>query len=355
MNLIDILKDAVLKEASDVFLVAGRPSAYNINGKIVNADEKTLLTDDCQLLITEIYKLALDRDIKVLKEIGNDDFSFTVKGLSRFRVSAYIQRGSYAAVIRVISFQMPNWQEINVPKEVMDLAEVKKGLVLVTGTAGSGKSTTLACIIDRINKTETKHIITLEDPIEYLHSHKKSIVSQREIGSDTTDYLTALKSSLRQHPDVILLGEMRDIETISIALTTAETGHTIYSTLHTLGASKTIDRIVDVFPAQQRQQIAIQLSMLLEAVVSQQLLPTIDGKLILATEVMRVTPAIRNLIREGKIHQIDNVINSSQDSNMISMDARILSLYKSNIISQETAIMYSTNVELMQKRIASIN
>lgn len=351
MDLLALLEQAVKVQASDIFIIAGRPAAYGINYNIEDYDENVLRPEDTKKLIDGIYELTNGRRPTLLEQQWNDDFSFTVKGISRFRVSAYIQRGSYAAVIRVISFEMPDPSILGIPDSILKLTEQKKGLVLVTGSAGSGKSTTLACMIDKINREQKKHIITLEDPLEYLHSHKKSIVSQREIGSDASDYLSALKSALRQRPDVILLGEMRDIETISIALTAAETGHMIFSTLHTVGAANTIDRILDVFTSGQRQQIAVQLSLILEAVVSQQLLPTVDGKMVLATEVMKMSPAVRNLIRENKIHQLDNVIQSSQDKDMISMDSSIWTLYQEGKISMETAIEFSANPDMMRKKI----
>lgn len=350
MELLYLLKDAVRRQASDIFIIAGRPVAYGINYNIENFDDAVLTPDDTRELIGDIYELTHGRNVELLEKNWSDDFSFTVQGVSRFRVSAYIQRGSFAAVIRVISFEMPDPKLLGIPDNILNLADKKKGLVLVTGSAGSGKSTTLACIIDKINREQKAHIITLEDPLEYLHSHKQSIVSQREIGSDASDYLSALKSALRQRPDVILLGEMRDIETISIALTAAETGHMIFSTLHTVGAANTIDRILDVFGSTQRQQIAVQLSMILEAVVSQQLIPTVDGKVALATEVMTMTPAVRNLIRDNKVHQLDNVILSSQDQNMISMDTSIFSLFQKGLITRETAINFSANPEMMKKK-----
>lgn len=224
-------------------------------------------------------------------------------------------------------------------------------MILVTGPAGTGKSTTQACMIDYINQTQSKHIITLEDPIEHLHSHHQSIVSQREISIDSESYVSALRAALRQAPDVILLGEMRDYETINIALTAAETGHTVISTLHTLGAATTIDRIIDVFPANQQHQIALQLSMTLETVISQQLIPTVDHKLVPVFEVMIATPAIRNLIRENKVHQIDGIIASSASSHMISMDNSLLNLYKEGKITQETVLLYATNQELMKRKL----
>ena len=224
-------------------------------------------------------------------------------------------------------------------------------MILVTGPAGSGKSTTLACIINQINKTQHKHIITLEDPLEYLHRHEKSIVSQREINVDTENYVTALRAALRQSPDVILLGEMRDYETINIAMTAAETGHLLLSTLHTIGAANTIDRIIDVFPANQQQQIGAQLSLALTAVVSQQLVPTVDGKVTPALEIMTVTPAIRNMIRDNKVHQIDGIIYSSMKDDMISMDGSLLNLYKQGRITKDTALKYATNPEMLGRKL----
>ena len=259
-----------------------------------------MMPEQCESLIREIYELADHRDIGKFLQTGDDDFSFTVKGLSRYRVSTYMQRGSLAAVIRMITFSLPDPSVLGIPEQIIDLGNLKKGLVLVTGPAGSGKSTTLACIINAINENQEKHIITLEDPLEFLHKHKKSIVSQREISSDTESYVVALRSSLRQSPDVILLGEMRDFETMSIAMTAAETGHLVLSTLHTLGAANTIDRIIDVFPPNQQRQIAIQLSSVLQAVVSQQLIPSADESgMHAAFELMTATPAIRNMIREN--------------------------------------------------------
>ena len=283
---------------------------------------------------------------------GDDDFSFSVGGLARFRVNTYRQRGSLAAVVRVVAFDIPSWEELSIPAQVMDLANLTNGMVLVTGTAGSGKSTTQACIINRINQTREAHIITLEDPIEYLHRDVKSIVSQREIAIDTEDYLSALRACLRQAPDVILLGEMRDQETIHTAMTAAETGHLLIATLHTKGAVNTIGRIVDTFPAAQQDQIRTQLSMVLRTVVSQQLLPGAGGDLVPAFEIMHTNSAIRSLIREGKVHQIDNAIAAGgRDEGMISMDQSILNLYKAGKITEETALNYADNPEQLRRRL----
>ena len=351
MNALEFLTKTTQEGASDLFIVAGRPLSYKKNGKLIQADEERMMPDQCEAFVREIYDLAGHRDISRFLACGDDDFSFAVQGLSRYRVSTYRQRGSLSAVIRVITFELPNPDALGIPESIIRLSDMKKGLVLVTGPAGSGKSTTLACIIDEINRTQEKHIITLEDPLEFLHRHKKSIVSQREISSDTESYLTALRASLRQSPDVILLGEMRDFETISVAMTAAETGHLVLSTLHTLGAANTIDRIIDVFPPNQQRQISVQLSSVLQAVVSQQLIPTKDETLVPAFELMTTTPAIRNMIRENKIHQIDGLIYSSAGKDMLSMDNSILALYKSGKISETEALSHASNPEMLKRKL----
>jgi len=352
MDVVSILTEAAAKGASDVFIVAGLPLSLKINGIIQESDDGKLLPPQTNELIEGIYKLAGDRDITMLRNSGDDDFSFALRGVSRFRVSTYKQRGSLAAVVRIIAFSLPDPKELGIPDSIISLTRYKKGMILVTGPAGSGKSTTLACMIDHINSTERKHIITLEDPLEFLHSHKKSIVSQREIVTDTVSYLTALRAALRQSPDVILLGEMRDYETINTAMTAAETGHLIISTLHTLGASNTIDRIIDVFPPNQQHQIAIQLSMVLDAVVSQQLIPDTSGNLLPAFEIMEVNPAVRNMIREGKVHQIDGLISTAaSDSGMISMDSELLRLVKEGRISAKTAVIHAFNPDMLRRKL----
>jgi twitching motility protein PilT len=257
-------------------------------------------------------------------------------------------------VIRVIPFGIPNHQTMLIPEAVMAVAGVANGLVLITGAAGSGKSTTLACVIDRINETRSGHIITLEDPIEYLHRNKKSLISQREVSLDSQSYVTALHACLRQSPDVILLGEMRDLATIQTALTAAETGHMVLSTLHTLGAANSIDRVIDVFPPAQQQQIRIQLSMLLVSVVSQQLVPGVEGRLLPVFEIMHVNSAVKNMIREAKVHQLDSVIASSAGEGMISMDTSLLNLYRDGKISKETAVSRALNSEILHKRINAL-
>ena len=351
MHLNDILKQAIEEHASDVFIVAGLPVSFRKNGMISQLNDQRLLPHDTEELLTEIYTQAEQRNMDGLHQKGDDDFSFAIPGLSRFRVSAYKQRGALSAVIRIITFDLPHTEELGLPGYVIHLADSGKGMVLVTGPAGSGKSTTLACMIDQINRTQQKHIITLEDPLEFLHRHNHSIVSQREINVDTENYVTALRAALRQSPDVILLGEMRDYETINVAMTAAETGHLLLSTLHTIGAANTIDRIIDVFPANQQRQIAVQLSMVLNAVVSQQLVPTVDGKVVPALEVMTVTPAIRNMIRDNKVHQIDGLLYSSAKEDMISMDSSLLNLCRQGTISKDTALKYATNPEMLVKKL----
>ena len=301
-------------------------------------------------ILEVIYQMANNRDISRLHNTGDDDFSFSIPGLSRFRINAYKQRGSLAAVIRVIAFQLPDPAELSIPEDVMSIANLTKGMVLVTGSAGSGKSTTMACLIDRINHSREGHIITLEDPLEYLHRHDRCIVSQREICTDTENYITSLRATLRQSPDVILLGEMRDHETIQTAMTAAETGHLILSSLHTLGAANSLNRIIDVFEPSQQHQIIMQLSMVLQAVISQQLVPDVNGKNIPVFEIMRLTPAIRNMIRDNKIHQIDGVISSSPGQ-MRSMDQSLFELYKNGRITKETAINYAMNPEMLRRRL----
>jgi len=344
------LRKAVELGASDIFIGAGRNVSFRINGSIVPQGETPIMPNESEELITNIYELAR-RSMEKYKETGDDDFPVSVPGLARFRVNTYLQRSTMAAIIRVVLFTLPDYNAINIPPEVMAISSEHQGLVLVTGPAGSGKSTTLACIIDAINKTRNCHIITLEDPIEYLHRDNKSLVSQREIMTDTSSYMVALRACLRQAPDIILLGEMRDEETIRTAMTAAETGHLIISTLHTVGAANTIDRIIDTFPPSQQQQVRVQLSMVLRMVVSQKLLPKSAGGSVPAFEIMHINNAISNLIREAKTHQIDNVIQTSAQDGMIGMDAYILNLYKSGAISAETALESSQNAELMQKKL----
>ena len=344
------LSRAAKDGASDLFFVPGAPVSYKLEGQLIPIDTQRLTPVHSQQLITEIYTLA-QRDSSIFCTSGDDDFSFAIPGLARFRVNTYRQRGSWAAVIRVVAFSIPNWQDLSIPAQVMDLAMLNSGMVLVTGTAGCGKSTTLACLIDRINQQRACHVITLEDPIEYLHRNQKSIVSQREISVDTGDYLTALRACLRQAPDVIQLGEMRDAEAIRTAVTAAETGHLLFATLHTRGAVNTIDRIIDTFPADQQSQIRIQLSAVLRTVVSQQLLPDVNGEQVPAFEVLQMTGAVRSMIRDSKNHLINGAIAAGATEGMIPMDQSILNLYQAGRITRQTALAFADNPEQLQRRL----
>ncbi len=349
-EILDYLKEAVQRQASDLFIVAGGPVSVKQDKQLLPLTEEKIFPQETQRLIGQLYEQA-GRSMDEYLRRGDDDFSFSSPGLARFRVNTYRQRGSLAAVVRIVAFDIPDWKDLHIPSQVMDLADKTDGLILVTGTAGSGKSTTQACILDRINQTRGCHIITLEDPIEYLHRNQKSIVSQREIATDTEDYLSALRACLRQAPDVILLGEMRDYETIRTAMTAAETGHLVIATLHTKGAMNTVDRIVDSFPEGQQEQIRVQLSTVLNTVVSQQLLPNLEGGLTPVYEIMHNTPAVQNLIRDSKIHQIDNAIASGKNDGMVSMDQAILSLYQQKKISRETALYFAFNRDQMERRL----
>ncbi len=350
--LVELLRRALSLRASDLFIVPGAPVTVKRDGRLLSLTQERLMPKDTRRLILEIYRRTDGRSSDALERSGDDDFSFSIPDVSRFRCNAYRQRGTLAAVLRVVPFGLPDAAALNIPEAVTSLADMRRGLVLVTGSAGSGKSTTLACLIDRINRTRMEHIVTIEDPIEFLYPHRQSIVSQREVAHDTESFATALRASLRQAPDVILLGEMRDYETIHTALTAAETGHLLFSTLHTVGAAKTIDRLIDVFPAQQQQQVRIQLSMVLQAVVSQQLVPGKNGGLFPAFEIMRVNRAVRNMIRESKVHQLDNVIASGAAEGMRAMDADLYRLCASGQIARDTALLYAIQPETLERRLA---
>ena len=348
----EILRSAVEQNVTDIFIIAGSPVAFKIKGKITQLDGGMIDPRKAFELIGKIYDIA-GRDISAVDD-GDDDFAFSMPGLSRFRASVYRQRGSLAAVIRIILFGIPDYRTLSIPESVINSVDRSSGLILVTGPAGSGKSTTLACMIDHINDVRSGHIITLEDPIEYLHRNKNCIVSQREVALDTNSYVSALRACLRQAPDVILVGEMRDFDTIQTVMTAAETGHLVISTLHTVGAADTVDRIIDVFPPAQQQQIRVQLSMLLQAVVSQQLIPTVSGAQKPAFEIMFNNTAIRTLIRESKIHQVDSAISSAAAEGMVSMDASLLALRKADEITDDACMHYASNTELMQRRLAAL-
>ena len=349
-KLMEYLEQAVQYQASDLFFVAGAPASIKLEGCVRPLAEEKLMPEQTGQLLEEIYRLA-KRDLQPFLISGDDDFSFAVPGLARFRVNAYRQRGSLAAVVRVVNFDIPSWEALHIPEAVMELADLTHGMVLVTGTAGSGKSTTQACLIDRINQNRNCHIVTLEDPIEYLHRNRRSIISQREIAVDTSDYLSALRACLRQAPDVILLGEMRDHETIRTAMTAAETGHLVIATLHTKGAVNTIDRIIDAFPPEQQSQIRVQLSAVLRTVVSQQLMPDKNGGLIPAFEIMHMTSAIRSMIRDSKGHQIDSAIAAGGAEGMTAMDQSIAKLFREGHITREIALDHADNRESLMRRL----
>lgn len=349
MTIEELLITAKENKASDVHITVGLPPKMRINGILVDMDYPRLLPPDTEAVISTMMS---DKRLQQFEELGEIDFSYSIPQIGRYRVNVFHQRGSMAASIRLVSTKIPLPEELGIPKSVVDLYQKKRGLVLVTGPTGSGKSTTLASIIDRINSMREVHVITLEDPIEYLHNHKKAMVNQREVGLDTHSYSNALRAALREDPDVILVGEMRDLETISTAITAAETGHLVLSTLHTIGAASTIDRIVDVFPPHQQQQIRVQLSMVLESVISQQLIPTADKKSrVAAFEVMHSTPAIKNLIREAKSPQINSTIQTSKKLGMQTMDDAIFDLYMKGDIDKENAVSYAQDSRIMEKRI----
>ena len=350
MEVKEILKEAVNKDASDIFFIAGSPYAFKLNGAVEKVGKERLMPGDCDNLIHQLYELSSYANYQSFIEQGDDDFSISISDIGRFRVNTYRQRNSQAAVLRVVKSMIPNPEALQIPSQVIDLYKEKKGMILITGPAGSGKSTTLACIIDKINETRPAHIITIEDPIEYLHRHKSGIVSQREVLHDTKGYLPALRAALRETPEVILLGEMRDSETIETALTAAETGHLLLSTLHTVGAVNTIDRIVDSFSNNQAM-IRSQLSMVLHAVISEQLIPDVNGKMIPVFEIMKVNTAIRSQIRDGKLHQIENTMNACRNEGMITMDEALLSLYKEKRITSQTALTYCTHYDVMERKL----
>ncbi len=352
MQVQEILTKTLELGGSDIFIVPGSPVMVKVGAKLVPVSEGRMMPGDTETLIGQTYELAGGRNMKLLDEAGDDDFSFSVQQLCRFRCNAYRQRGSLAAAYRVVTFGLPDPEKLRIPDKVMNLAAHRSGMIIVTGPAGSGKSTTLACMVDRINGGRPGHIVTIEDPIEYLHPHRMSLVSQREVPSDAPSFARALRASLRQAPDVIMLGEMRDGETMQTAITAAETGHLLLSSLHTVGAAQTIDRIIDAFAPSQQQQVRIQLSTVLRAVVSQRLVPTVDDRRVAVFEVMTVNSAIQNMIRDGKTFQIDNVIYSGgADQTMLSMDSELMKLYQQKRITRETAILYAVNPDMMRKRL----
>ncbi|MDE6748467.1 MAG: type IV pilus twitching motility protein PilT [Lachnospiraceae bacterium] len=345
----EIMRVAHDAGASDVHITVGVPPKMRVNGNLLTMDyPKMAPADTLEIVLEVMSEVQRER----FEERGEYDMSFSIPELGRYRVNAYKQRGTCAMALRLVSTQVPSPEVLGVPDSVINLYERKRGLILVTGPTGSGKSTTLAAIIDKINNNRDAHVITLEDPIEYLHQHKMAMVNQREIGLDSQSYANALRAALREDPDVILVGEMRDFETISVAITAAETGHLVLSTLHTIGAASTVDRVIDVFPPHQQQQIRVQFANVLEAVISQQLIPTMDGRgRVAAFEVMHANHAVRNLIREGKSHQLVSVMQTNRKMGMITMDESIIQLYFEGKIDKEMAVQFAVDPDGMQNKV----
>ena len=350
MELKDYLEKAYAMDAADIFVLPAAPVSCKVKGQVVPVGGEILKPEDTKKLVEEAYELA-KRDISNLDKNGDDDFSFAIPGVSRFRCNAYYQRGTLAATLRLIAFRLPDPEDLKIPQAIVELGRIKSGLILVTGPAGSGKSTTLACIIDWINSNRGGHIVTIEDPIEYLHKHKKSLISQREVPNDARSFSRALRASLRQAPEVIMLGEMRDLDTIQTSITAAETGHLVLSSLHTTGAAKTVDRIMDIFPAEQQAQIRMQLSVVLKAVVSQRLIQKKDGTQAAVFELMVVNTAIQNLIRDARTHQIENAIFNGAKEGMLSMDMELQKMYRAGQITRENALLYAVSPETLAKRL----
>lgn len=349
MDIFNILISSRNIGASDIHIAAECEPIARVNGKFIKISNELLKKEDTEKMA---IKLVGNKKIEELRYYGEYDFSISMENNGRFRVNIYKQKGSYAIAARVINSEIPKLEELGLPRVIKKFIEREKGLILVTGPTGSGKSTTLASLLDAINEKYQKHIITLEDPIEYIHNNKKSIVSQREIGSDTESFNTALKSVLRQDPDVILIGEIRDPETLSVALTAAETGHLVFSTLHTVGSAQTIDRIIDMFPQNQQKQIQTQLSNVCEGIISQQLMPTINGQnMVVAVEIMISNPAIKNLIRESKTYQISNMIQTGARLGMQLMDQDLVDLFKKGKISKENVLTRCIDLEYTNRLI----
>jgi twitching motility protein PilT len=343
----DLLRLVVEKRGSDLHLAVGVPPVFRIDGQLLATNYEVLRGFDVQRMV---YAILNDEQIRTFETDLELDCSYELKGVSRFRVNIYRDRGEVAGAFRTIPAKIPTVRELGLPLVLEDLSRRPRGLILVTGPTGSGKSTTLAAMIGQINNERSVHIITIEDPIEYLHTHRRSLINQRELGLDTRSFAQALRHALREDPDVILVGEMRDLETMALAITAAETGHLVFSTVHTNNAAQTVDRIVDVFPPGQQEQIRIQLSNNLEAVVSQQLLPRAgtSGR-IAAMEIMIASPAIRNLIREAKAHQITSIIQTSAHLGMQTMDQCLRDLYQRGLITYEEAMSRAMNQDELKK------
>ena len=349
MHINEILEKAYRGKASDIHITTGVGAVGRIHGKLVKLHDGTLKGEDTFEFVKQILT---DKELRIFAEKGEYDCAYSITGLSRFRVNIYKQRGSCAIAFRVITDKVPTIDELKLPPVLKELAKKPRGLVLITGPTGSGKSTSLAAMIDHMNHTRNCHIMTIEDPIEYLHSHNKCIINQRQIGKDSLSFGNALRGALRQDPDVILVGEMRDLETISIALTAAETGHLVLSTLHTVGAAKTIDRIIDVFTPNQQPQVRVQLATVLEGIISQQILARSDvqGR-VAAFEVMTANSAIRNLVREGKTHQMQTVIQTALGESMQTMDSSLMELYRNRIIDVDELLAHVVDMDYVKKQL----
>ena len=345
----EILTIAYNAGASDIHITVGLPPIMRLNGHLMKLDYPVLTANDTLELCVNMLK---PKQREKFEERGEYDMSVAFPGIGRHRVNVFKQRGCIGIALRTVTTEIPQAEQLGIPQSVIDLYTRKRGLILVTGPTGSGKSTTLATIIDKINKTRDAHIITLEEPIEYSHEHRMAMVNQREIGQDTESFANALRAALREDPDVILVGEMRDYETISTAITAAETGHLVLSTLHTIDAASTVDRIIDAFPPHQQQQIRVQLSAVLVCIISQSLIPNLteDGR-VAAFEVMHANAAVKNLIREGKSHQLQSVIQTSKREGMCTMDDYLMQLYMSRKISKENCIQYAQNPDKMRGQI----
>lgn len=346
-----LLEEVIKKKASDLHLQVSLPPMLRVDGALVRSQYEEVLTEES---VESLIFAILDEDQKqILLKDKEFDFSFAFGDLGRFRVNAYHERGNLAAALRLIPNEIKTIEELGLPNVTNTFASYPRGLVLVTGPTGSGKSTSLAAILDKINTERAEHIITIEDPIEFTHKSKKSVVVQREVHYDTYSFAASLRSSLRQDPDVVLIGEMRDLETISAAITIAETGHLVFATLHTNSAAQSIDRMIDVFPPHQQPQIRAQLSNILQAICSQRLIPSIGGGRIVAAEILVATPAVRNIIREGKSHQLDAVIQTGAEHGMQSMDKTLVQLIHSGTITYDEARNYAVDLEELDRLMRS--
>ncbi len=346
-NILDIVSKSLELNASDIHFTVSRPPMLRVRGELIAYGDEVLSQEETSKIC---YELMNEEKKAIFEEKGEVDFSWALPNYNRYRVNVYRQRGSCAAAMRMINFKIPTVEELKLPPILNTMAMKPRGMFLVTGPTGSGKSTTLAAMVGYINSNRKCHILTIEDPIEYMHNHNKSMVNQREIGSDTHSFSNALRAALREDPDVIMVGEMRDFETISTAISAAETGHYVLSTLHTTTAAQTIDRIIDTFPPHQQQQVRSQLSSALQGIVCQQLIKTIDGKMIVpAMEVLIVNDAVRNLIREGKNHQINTVLQTNLKNGMMPMDYSLAELAKAKIISNEDAYSRCVDPEIFKR------